>query len=89
MFQLKWDMKISIISVDSCRFYRYYSLLPTFIMERNTAAAAKSLQAPPSLGFSRQEHWSGMPFPSPMHESKKSSEVAQSCPTLSDPTVKC
>ena len=23
---------------------------------------------PPSLGFSRQEHWSGLPFPSPMHE---------------------
>ena len=38
-------------------------------------------QAPPSLGFSRQEHWSGLPFPSPMHES----EVAQSCLTLSDP----
>ena len=26
-------------------------------------------QAPQSLGFSRQEHWSGLPFPSPMHES--------------------
>ena len=38
-------------------------------------------QAPPSLGFSRQEHWSGLPFPSPMRES----EVAQSCPTLCDP----
>ena len=49
------------------------------------AAAAKSIQscrlcatsetaahqAPPSLGFSRQEHWSGLPFPSPMHESGK------------------
>ena len=49
------------------------------------AAAAKSLQscptlcdpidaahqAPPSLGFSRQEHWSGLPFPSPMHEGEK------------------
>ena len=23
-------------------------------------------QAPPSLGFSRQEHWSGLPFPSPL-----------------------
>ena len=22
-------------------------------------------QAPPSLGFSRQEYWSGLPFPSP------------------------
>ena len=28
-------------------------------------------QAPMSLGFSRQEHWSGLPFPSPMHESEK------------------
>ena len=31
-------------------------------------------QAPPSLGFSRQEHWSGLPFPSPMHESEKWNE---------------
>ena len=30
-------------------------------------------QAPSSLGFSRQEHWSGLPFSSPMRES----EVAQ------------
>ena len=50
---------------------------------RNAAVVAKSLQlcptvtpetaahqAPPSLGFSRQEHWSGLPFPSPMHESE-------------------
>ena len=28
-------------------------------------------QAPPSLGFSRQKYWSGLPFPSPMHESEK------------------
>ena len=38
-------------------------------------------EAPPSLGFSRQEHWSGLPFPSPMRES----EVAQSYPTFSNP----
>ena len=40
-------------------------------------------QAPLSLGFSRQEHWSGLPFPSPMHESK--SEVSQLYPTPCDP----
>ena len=40
-------------------------------------------EAPPSLGFSRQEHWIGLPFPSPTHESE--SEVTQSCPTPSDP----
>ena len=28
-------------------------------------------ETPLSLGFSRQEHWSGLPFPSPMHESEK------------------
>ena len=28
-------------------------------------------QAPLSLGFSRQEHWSGLPCPSPLHESEK------------------
>ena len=28
-------------------------------------------QAPPSLRFSRQEHWSGLPSPSPMYESEK------------------
>ena len=42
-------------------------------------------QAPLSLGFSRQEHWSGLPFPSPMHESESESEVTPSCPTLIDP----
>ena len=29
-------------------------------------------QAPLSLGFSRQEYWSGLSFPSPMYESEKS-----------------
>ena len=28
-------------------------------------------QAPLSLGLSRQEYWSGLPFPSPMQESEK------------------
>ena len=49
------------------------------------AAAAKSLQSCPTLcdpidgnppgspipGILRQEHWSGLPFPSPVHESEK------------------
>ena len=34
-------------------------------------------QAPLSMGFSRQEYWSGVPLPSP--------KVAQSCPALCDP----
>ena len=61
------------------------NLLPRKIHINIAAAAAKSLQscptlcdptdgshqAPPSLGFSRQEHWNGLPFPSPMHENEK------------------
>ena len=41
-------------------------------------------QAAPTLGFSRQEHWSGLSFPSPMHESESESKAAQSCLTLSN-----
>ena len=40
-------------------------------------------QASPSLGFSWQEHWSGLPFPSPMHESEKWSRSVMS--NSSDP----
>ena len=36
-----------------------------------TTPETEAHQAPPSLEFSRQEHWSGLPFPSPMHESEK------------------
>ena len=38
-------------------------------------------QAPPSLGFCRQEHWSGLSFPSPMQESEK---WKWSCSVVSD-----
>ena len=67
------------------RLYPKAKSIQFFNVSYNVAAAAKSLQscstlcdpidgshqAPPSLGFSRQEHWSGLPFPSPMHESEK------------------
>ena len=42
--------------------------------------------APLSLGFSRQEHWSGLPFPSPMHASEK---WKWSCSVVSDPQQPC
>ena len=28
-------------------------------------------QAPPSMGFSRQEYWSGVPLPSPLHRARR------------------
>ena len=66
-----------------------------FMNATAAAAVAKSLQlcptlcgprdgsppGSPSVGFSRQEHWSRLLFPSPIHEN----EVAQLCPTLSNP----
>ena len=42
-------------------------------------------QAPPSLGFSRQEHWSGLHFLLQCMKMKSESEVAQLCLTFSDP----
>ena len=42
-------------------------------------------QAPPSLGFSRQEHWSGLHFLLQCMKVKSESEVAQSRPTLATP----
>ena len=42
-------------------------------------------QAPPSLGFSRQEHWSGCHFLLQCMKVKSESEVAKSCLTLSNP----
>ena len=41
-------------------------------------------QAPLSIGFSRQEYWNGLPFPSSMIRIQFSS-VAQLCPTLCNP----
>ena len=64
------------------------------------AAAAKLLQSCSTLcdaidgsplgspvpGILQARTVSGLPLPSPMHESEHESAVAQSCPTLSDPT---
>ena len=47
-------------------------LLSRFSRVRLCATPKKAAhQAPLPLGFSRQVHWSGLLFPSPMHESEK------------------
>ena len=72
-----WEKNICKIKSDKgpfCKMYKEHSKLSNV----NAAAAAKSLQscstlcdpmdsshqAPLSLGFSKQEYWSGLPFPS-------------------------
>ena len=54
---------------------------PTLCDPRDTAAH----QAPLSLGFSRQEHWSVCYFLLQCMKVKSENEVAQSSPTLHDP----
>jgi len=81
IFNFKYHFKfLTGLCPDSTCFIALH-----FYFINNTAAAAKSLQSCPtlcdpidgsppgfpSLGFPRQEHWSGLPFPSPMHESEK------------------
>ena len=56
------------------KFYIYVLLLLVSHFSRVRLCATPETvtnQAPPSLELSRQEHWSGLPFPSPMHESEK------------------
>ena len=65
----------------------------SFIQSLPSPAAAKSLQScptlcdpidgsPPGSSVPRQEHWSGLPFPFPMHESEM---WKWSCSVVSDP----
>ena len=58
---MMWSLLLLLLLLLSCFSRVWLSATPW------TAAH----QAPLSLGFSRQECWSGLPFPSPMHESEK------------------
>ena len=43
-------------------------------------------QAPPPMGLSRQEYWSGVPLPSPyVKAAAAAAKSLQSCPTQYDP----
>ena len=55
------------------------------VMSYSVTPGTVAYQAPPSMEFSRQEYWTGLPFPSPMHESEKWKWITQSCPTHRDP----
>ena len=56
---------------DICTLLMLLLLLSRFSVRLCATPETAAYQAPLSLGFSRQEHWSGLPFPSPMHESEK------------------
>ena len=70
------QMYFSLIHLFIIKYITYPSklllLLSHFSCVRLCATPERAAyKAPWSLGFSRQEHWSGLPFPSPMHESEK------------------
>ena len=48
-----WKWKVKVKSFSHVRLF--------------TTPWTKAYQAPPSMGFSRQEYWSGVPLPSPIH----------------------
>ena len=74
---IPWILKRTRCICSLCyAMLSHFSRVPLCVTPQTAAH-----QASPSLGFSRQEHWSGLSLPSPMSES----EVTQSCPTLSDP----
>ena len=66
-----WDSPGENIGVDchfllQCRKVKMKVKSPSCVQLLATPWTA-AYQAPPSMGFSRQEHWSGLPFSSPMH----------------------
>ena len=62
----------SLLSINYTSMLLLLLLLSRFSRVRLCATPEMAAhQAPSSLGFSRQEHWSGVPLPSPMHESEK------------------
>ena len=63
--QKKEEMKVSLF-IDDMLLLSHFSYVRPCATPQMAAP-----QAPPSLGFSRQKQWNGLPFPSPMHESEK------------------
>ena len=92
-------MRTSIIDKRGNSGHQGYQNVKYTLRISPAAAAAKSLQSCPTLcdprdgsppgspvlGFSRQEHWSGLHFLLQCMKVKSESEVTQSCHTPSDP----
>ena len=61
MTSLGYPKVLNLESAAAAAAAKSLQLCPTLCDPREAAH-----QAPPSLGFFRQEHWSGLPFPSPI-----------------------
>ena len=63
--------RLKRLSSSSSRLLCYAMLSRFSCVQLCVTPETAAHQAPSSLGFSRQEHWSGLPFPSPVHEREK------------------
>ena len=61
-----WQSCFRLHLVFMCMMLNHFSHVQLCVTPETAAH-----QAPQSLGFSRQGHWSGLSFPSPVHESRK------------------
>ena len=65
---MKVCSQIKLLDIHDTLAIFYLLLLSRFSHVRPCVTLQTAAhQAPLSLGLSRQEHWSGLPFPSPMH----------------------
>ena len=61
-------MITTYLTAVTCVVYLYIKVKVSESLSRARLSATPwtvAYQAPPSVGFSRQEYWSGLPFPSP------------------------
>ena len=70
------DMHIdcNLLNICMCMLLSHFSRVQLCATPETAAH-----QAPPSLGFFRQEHWSGLPFPSPIISKMYFSETNVCC----------
>ena len=61
-----WSQNIWVLDLHLLLMLSHFSRVWLCVTPQTAAH-----QAALSLGFSRQGYWSGLPFPSPMHESEK------------------
>ena len=56
-FSNAWKWKVKVKSLSCVQLF--------------TTSGTVAYQAPPSMGFSRQEYWSGLPLPSPLSDTNR------------------
>ena len=54
------------VAISFSNAWKWKVKVKLFSRVRPLATPWTAYQAPPSMGFSRQEYWSGLPFPSPI-----------------------